>query len=243
MNDSNNRFFLGLTALFGGAGAALRYALFHTALDHKGLLIPLHPTNLGLWAVAIVFTVLVWRMLPRRIGDNGRYCDSFTPCTIRCGLSLLAAAALACSNGWELFCGNTLVGILGLLAAAGMAAGGICRLKGKQPLPLFHILVCVFFIVRLVTNFRGWSADPQFQDYAMQLLACVNLMLFAFHRSSADADLLDREAVARYSLLAACFCTISLTDTAMPLVYAAGALWAIGAGPSLQKLETAETEE
>lgn len=236
MKDSNNRLFLGLTALFGAAGAVLRVLLFRTALDEKGLLIALHPSNLGLWAVSVSFVVLIWLLLRKRLGDNGDYLDSFSSCKIRFGLSLAAGVLLAVESGRQLGLGQRLAGILGIVAALCMAAGALYRLKGKRPLPLLHIMVCVFFIVRLVTSFRGWSADPQFQDYSMQLLACVSLMLFAFHRASSDAELMDREAVARYSLLAAYFCTVSLSDETMPLLYAAGALWAIGAGPSLKKL-------
>lgn len=237
MNDSNNRLFLSLTALFGAAGAALRVLLFRTALDEKGLLIPLHPTHVGLWAVSIGFVALTWLLLRKRLGEDGAYFDSFHKCRIRFALSLAAGVLLAVESGRQLSGGEMLPGILGLLAAAGMAAGAVYRLKGKQPLPLFHILVCVFFITRLVLSFQGWSADPQFQDYSMQLLACVSLMLFAFHRASCDANLIDREAVARYSLFAAFFCIVSLSDDTMPLLYAAGALWAVGAGPTLRKLK------
>jgi len=236
MKDSNNRLFLGLTALFGAGGAALRVLLFRTALDDKGLLIPMHPTHLGLWAVSIGFVVLTWLLLKKRLGDNGEYFDSFSRCSIRFGLSMAAGVLLAVESVRQLGAGQQLAGILGLLAAVGMAGGSVYRLKGKQTLPLFHILVCVFFIARLVLSFQGWSADPQFQDYSMQLLACVSLMLFAFHRASCDANLMDREAVARYSLFAAFFCIISLSDATMPMLYAAGALWAIGAGPSLKEL-------
>ena len=237
MKDSNNRLFLGLTALFGGIGAALRVLLFHTALDSKGLLIPMHPVNLALWGISISFVVLIWVLLKKRLGGNGTYSDSFPKCALRFGLSLASGVLLAIESASQLNMGQKLPGILGLVAAAAMAVGGLYRLKGKQGIPVFHIGVCLFFIVRLVLSFRLWSTDPQFQDYSTQLLACVCLMLFSFHRASCDADLMDREAVARYGLLAAYFCIASLSDPTMPLLYAAGLLWTIGAGPSLHKLE------
>ena len=236
MKDSNNRLLLGLTALFGTVGAGLYVLVMNDAIDHKGLLLPLHPANLGLWAVSLGFVALMWFLVKGRLGENGTYGDSFPQCRIRFGLSLAAGALLACESVQQLAGGNALVGVLGLLAAVGMAMGGLCRMQGKRPLPLYHILVCLFFIARLVTSFQSWSADPQFQDYAMQLLASVSLMLFAFHRASSDADLMDREALARSSLFGAYFSMVSLSDAAMPLLYAAGALWAIGAGPDLKRL-------
>lgn len=236
MKDSNNRLFLGLSVLLGGAGAGLRWAVMHTAIDHKGLLIPTHPANVGMWALSILFTVAVWLLLKKKLGDNGSYSDNFTPCRLRFALSLAAGILLVVESFRQLRFGLSLVNVLGMIAAFSMMAGGVCRLKGKRPLPLLHILVCCFFIVRLVVSFRGWSADPQFQDFAMQLLACVCLMLFSFHRASADADLMDREALARYGLLSLFFCILSITDETMPLLYAAGALWAVGAGPSLKWL-------
>ena len=237
MKDSNNRLFLGLTALFGTVGAILRVVLLRTAIDEKGLLIPSHFANLGLWAVSILFVLLTWVLLKKKLGDNGSFSDVFPKCRIRFGLSAAAAAVLAVESLRQLGLGQKLPGILGLLAALGMAGASVSRLKGSRPLPLFHILVCVFFIARLVLSFQGWSADPQFQDYSMQLLASVSLMLFSFHRASCDAKLMDREATARYSLLSAGYCLISLSDPTMPLLYTAGALWSIGAGPNLQKLE------
>jgi len=242
MKDSNNRLFLGLSVLLGGVGAALRWAVMHTAIDEKGLLIPTHPANLGMWGLSILFTVAVWLLLKKRLGDNGTFADSFPGCPIRFGLCMAAGALLAFESFLQLRFGIYVTGGLGMLAALSMMVGGWFRWKGTKPLPLFHILVCGFFIARLVISFRSWSADPQFQDFAMQMLACVSLMLFAFHRASADADLMDREALARYSLLALFFCTVSVTDETMPLLYAAGALWSVGAGPSLKWLAEPENE-
>ena len=242
MKLNNNRLFVGLGVLLGGVGAGLRWTVMHAAIDPKGLLIPMHPANLGMWALAILYTAAVWLLMKKKLGDNGSFADNFAPCRIRLALCLAAGVILAFESYRQLRFGIYLTGGLGLLAAVSMVAGGVYRAKGIRPLPLFHILVCGFFIARLVISFRGWSADPQFQDYAMQLLACVSLMLFAFHRASADADLMDREALARYGLLALYFCTVSVTDETMPLLYAAGALWAAGAGPSLKWLPEPEMD-
>lgn len=243
MKDFNNRLFLGMSVLLGGLGAGLRWAVMHTAIDAKGLLIPSHPANLGMWGLAILFTAAVWLLLKKKLGDNGSFADNFPQCAIRFGLSLAAGAVLAVESCRQLRFGGYLVGGLGLAAGICMMLGALSRRNGRKTLPLFHILVCGFFIARLVISFRGWSADPQFQDYAMQLLACVSLMLFAFHRASADADLMDREALARYGLLALFFCLVSVTDETMPMFYAAGALWSIGAGPDLKWLPEPEEME
>lgn len=244
MNNTNNRMLLALSVLFGSLGAGLRWAVMHTAIDQKGLLIPSHPANVALWGLCILFPAGLWLALKKVLGDNGSFADNFPHCRLRCALSVAGAALLGAESVRQLTAASMLPGFLGLAAAASMAVGGISRLKGRRPLPLFHIVVCCFFIARLVISFRSWSADPQFQDFAMQLLACVCLMLFAFHRASADADLMDREALARYGLLALFFCLVSITDETMPLYYAAGALWAAGAGPNLKWLaEKEETSE
>jgi membrane protease YdiL (CAAX protease family) len=66
-----------------------------------------------------------------------------------------------------------LVGLMGIAAAAALAFTGLCRLKGLRPTFLFHTLICLNFVVRLISHYQIWCADPQLQDYCFQLLGTV----------------------------------------------------------------------
>ena len=241
MKKKNNLLFLGLTALCGSAAAALRMLMLSAGVDEKGLLMADDPCSIALWALSIGYLVAMLLLL-KRLGGSGSFETNFPACKLRGGLSLLAGALLVAESTRQLWAAQTLIGILGILAGVGMIGAGVCRFVGKRPSPLFHTVVCVFFILRLIVSFQGWSADPQLQDYALQMMACVCLMLFSFHRASCDAGILNRRRTVFFALAAAYFCLASLSDETMPLLYLAAGLWTVGAGCNLDPLPVEEAE-
>lgn len=239
-NQKNNLTALALTVICGICAGALRLRLLTTGLDEKGLLIPGNPLNYALWAVVIGFLAATF-FLARKAG-GGSFERQFPACKIRACLSV-AGGGLLMAYSAGIMADQRLAGILGLLAGGCMAAAGLCRWSGKRPSPLFHCGVCVYFVIRLILSFQTWGADPQMQDYALQLLACVSLMLFAYHRAACDADVINPGRTAFFGLAAACFCIASLSDETAPLFYAACGLWAVGAGSTLDKLPEVTAEE
>lgn len=234
-NQKNNLLFLGLTGLCGIAAAVLRVLMLSKGLDEKGLLVSGNLYNIGLWVLSIGYLAALIALL-RTTGGNGSFQDNFSGCRIRGGISIAAGALLTVHSLGQITAGQMLVGVFGAVAGVCMAAAGLCRWQDKHPIPLPHILVCVFFIIRLVLSFQGWSADPQLQDYALQMLACVCLMLFSFHRASCDAGIINRRRTAFFGLAAVYFCLASLSDQTMPLFYFAAGAWTVGAGCTLEKL-------
>lgn len=233
--QKKNERILGLTALFGLFAGFLRVQMLTKSLDEKGLLISGSLYSILLWVVCIGFLIFAFAVSHPLKGD-GAYRQIFPVCKLRGALGIAAGAVLAVESLRQLVQTQWLVGLFGLAAAAAMVFTGLCRIRDKHPSPLFHCLVCVFFIIRLVLSFRGWSADPQFQDYCIQMMACVCLMLFSFHRASCDVDLPNRRRTAFFGLSASFFCLASLTDSSSLLLYLAGGLWSVGAGCTLEPL-------
>jgi hypothetical protein len=122
---------------------------------------------------------------------------------------------------------SLLAGLLGIAAAAALAFTGLCRLKNLRPNFLFHTLVCLFLVLRLISRYQSWSADPQLHDYCFQLLASVSAMLFAYHRAALDLKSENRRPLVVLGLLGTYFCCLSLVASAAPLLYAGLAAWMI----------------
>ena len=240
MKKINNQLFLGLTAVCGLLAFVMRRVMMDTGIDSKGLLTDGNPLAIGLWVVSIVYLAVLALGL-KKLGANGTFRDNFPPCKIRFGLSAIGGALLIAESVQQVLASQLLAGGFGAAAGVCMIAAGSCRLSEKHPSPLFHCVVCVFYIIRLILSFQCWSADPQLQDYALQLLALVCLMLFAFHRASCDANVINRKRTVFFGLAAAYFCLASLSDETMPVLFLSGGAWSVGAGCSLDTL--AEPEE
>ncbi len=249
----NKIFFYGSTLAAGLVSLGLHRYMMDNCFDAKGLLIAGNLPGRLLVLVGLVFAgALLWML--RTIGGDGEYADNF-PRGIGSGLLMIAAGAVmllavsgleqapipaapvttALAALWEQL-SDICMAVLPWLAAASMAVLGLCRMLGKQPGPWFSGAVCLFYMLMLVTNYRLWSADPQLQDYAYQLLAGVLLMLCAFHRTCCDAGIIQRKKLIATGLAAA-FCAIAaLSMDFQRLFYLASALWAIGCICSVEEL-------
>lgn len=239
MKNKNNYLFLGLSVLCGAIAGVLRARLMSTGMDDTGLLIPGQWHSTALWVISVGY-LAVLAVLSAKLGKSDDYGACFPACRLRFGLSVAGGILLLAESARLVQSGQTLPGVLGLLAGIAMAAGGWFRLSGKAPNPAIHTVVCVFFIVRLILSFRSWSADPQLQDYAMQMMACLCLMMFSFHRASCDAKLINRPRTVFFGLAAVYFCLASLSDRTGILLYLAGAVWAVGANGTFRTLTAPE---
>lgn len=236
----NQLLLFGPTLVLGGASLWLHRYMTETCIDAKGLLIAGNLPGKLLWAAGIAFAVMLLLCL-RRLGGNGTFADNF-PRSIPGGLLMVLGGALLLASARELrfdipqaelypeyFQLFHWLGLAPALAAAlGMIIGGLCRMQGRQPMPLFHGLVCLFYILLLITSYRPWSADPQLYSYAYPHLALVLLMLCGFHRTCCDAGILQRKKLL-FTGLAAAFCSIvAWGGDYLPMVFLASAAWSLG---------------
>ena len=235
----------GATLTAGFASLGLHRYMMENCIDAKGLLIAGNLPGRLLLLVGAAFSLTLLFML-RTLGGNGEYADIF-PRDLGSGLLMIAAGAAlamavpgldrsappaaaplsALSGLWEKFSAGCLTA-LPWLAAASMAALGLCRILGRRGWFGFGGLICLFYMLMLVSNYRLWSADPQLQDYAYQLLAGVLLMLCSFHRTCCDAGIIQRRRLL-FTGLAAAFCALAaLSMDFQRGFYLASAMWALG---------------
>lgn len=237
----NRLLFFGPTAVLGGLSMVLHQYMMANCFDAKGLLITGNLPGKLLWAVGIGFAAYLWWML-RAIGGNGSYADNFPRC-LPSGVLMIAGGAVMALAVPELGLTAPWQAALGWGSALSMAALGVYRMQGKKPFFGFAGIICLHDMLMLVNNYRLWSADPQLQDYAYQLLAGVLLMLTAFHRTCCDAGIIQRRKLLFTGLAGVFCCLAALSGEFLRSFYLASGLWAAGCVCSTAVLPPDKEEE
>lgn len=212
----------------GGAGLLLRIWLLKTGMDEKGFLMPGHPADILVWVLtAAVIAVLLF--CTRRLLQAAKYQFNF-PQSVSGALGCVSGAlGIAITSFAELVAYSDtltlLTAAMGLVGAAALGYLGYCRQKGMHPNILCHTLISLYLMLRLISQYRHWSSDPQLQDYCFQLLATVCLMLAAYHRATFDANAGKRRPHAIYHLAAVYFCCLSLAGSESIVFYLGAGVW------------------
>ena len=215
-----------MTLVFGMAALAMRWGLYATAVDAKGLLVRNQPLGIGL----TVLTVSVLIRIALAVRKHPRE-------TLHIAGPLAAIGSVAAGAGIAVtvLTGATAMGgplesawrYLGLAAAACMLLAGLARLFGKSPFFLLHVVVCLFFMVHIVTRYQLWSGNPQLQDYVFALLGAMALMFFGFYTASQEAGC-GKEGLRQGMGLAAVYlCLAELARPSCPALYLGGILWVL----------------
>lgn len=213
-----------LTLGMGALGLLLRVLLYATGIDETGLLASGHWASLSLWVLSCL-GVLGLLALTRSIRGPEDYALAF-PRSIFAGAGAFAAAAAVMVTAVRELGSQPLMTLLSIAAAICLCITGVCRVTGQKPLFLFHGIVCVFFAVRMVTQYRYWNADPQLQDYVFYLGAYIMLMLAAYQHAAFDADMGSHKKLWLMNLLAVYLCITALKSPADSLLMLGCGFWA-----------------
>lgn len=202
----------------GFAGLALRLGIYARAVDGKGLLIPHHPLQLALWALAAVAAAGAVLLSYPGAPEKRDFLREALGALI-CALGLALAAVTGARSAFTPLDGIQLV--VCLTAAGCLAFAGLRQLRGKTvPMPCYAV-VCVFLALYLVCRYRNWSSHPQVQDWFFQVLGVICGMIFAYLRCVPEKFRLRRTVAA----LGVFTCLTALGHTADPTLYFGLAAW------------------
>ncbi len=209
-------------------GLLLRLWLQFTGFDAKGFLVSGHPARSLLWLLtALTLGTLLYATWNLKNGN--KYRSNFPASPVGGMGTALGASGIGLTCGIELIAGtqgiDTLCAIMGIVAALILIFVAYCRWKGLHPTPMAHIVVSLFFMLRLICFYRHWSADPRLLDYVFQLLALVFVMLATYQRAVFDANYGSRRAFAFYCLAAVYCCCLSLVSWQDVLLFLSLAVW------------------
>ncbi|MDO4845735.1 MAG: hypothetical protein Q3977_03895 [Oscillospiraceae bacterium] len=213
-----------------GVGFVLRRLQLSGGFDANGLPLPGSGILLGVYS-AIVAALAVWYCL--HLAERPAYTEAFrfampTAAVSVAGAGLIFAgcvtAFLAGGYGMTL---EKIAALLGALAAVCLVASQASQRREAAPSPLVGMLPVVFYIVRLVGDFKNWSTDPIILDYWVKLFAMLAILLAAYYLAGFCFDRGKRRASALFCLLAVYFSGLCLADGGVDisLIVGGSMLW------------------
>lgn len=208
----------------------LRTLLFVSGIggDGNGLL----PT--GSWPdvlswITVALTMGLLGAATWKLRGANKYSSNFPPSSLGAIAIAMAAVSFLFTSIADLTAGTDSIGfysaILGFVAAAAMVLLAFLHYKGLRPNMLLHSLVCLYLMLHLVSHYRLWSAFPQLQTYAFELMAIVFVMLACYHRAAFDAGHGNCRAYTFFTLAAVYFCIATLPGCDNPAFFIGCAAW------------------
>lgn len=234
-----------LTLLGGLLGLILRAWLVLAGTDERGLLVTTHPAHILVFVLTALVLAAIFLCI-RPLGALKRYQDLFpngilsgTGC-IAAALGILWVSLRDRSLRTDIVTNVSLV--LGLLAAICLVAVAVCRFKQRRPAFYFHVVITLFLMVHLVSQYRLWSSEPQLQVYFFPLLSSVFLMLTTYYSAVLDAKKASRRWFVFCNQSALFFCCVSLWSDSW-LFYLTMAFWMFTGLCSLETQSSKKEEE
>lgn len=217
-------------------GLLLRFLLYATAVDYKGLIADGHWATFGLTGLTLLLLAALVLLTRNPTAEMG-YEDSFTPSLLRGLGSLAAAGGLLLQSVQRLGMTERLerIGLIfGITAGIGLIVAGICRFLGKKPPFLCHSVLSIYFALRTVGLYRSWSSDPQLMDYAFYLLALICLMLSAYFLAQFHVEPKSHRPLWISAMAAVFFCLVAVPESGDALFLLTMALWAFTCTPQME---------
>ena len=210
----------------GVLGLVLRAVLYTAGTDRKGLLIRGYWAGTGIWALTAAM-VLVLYLWCHRLAGSKYYRKTFPASFFSAAGAILAALSFILSPVAQV--PSPVFGkiepVLRFAAAAALLWISFCRFRGSTPFFLLHCTVCMYLALRLVCQYRIWSADPQIQNYAFYLGAHVALMITAYQLAAFDAGFGNHSRLWFFGLAGIYLSMISLIGSSEPFFLVCCIIW------------------
>ena len=117
--------------------------------------------------------------------------------------------------------------ILGIVSALCLIWSAFCSFRGKAPQFLVLLAPCLFWLVHLVDNYRGWSGAPQLQSYLFALLGTMTMTLFSYYTAAGAVGLGKPRRLKFTALAAGYLCAAAAMPGKNQFLYLLSALWAL----------------
>ena len=215
----------GVAAAGGCLGLLLRWLLYLTGFDEKGILSSSNTLHLACLALAVAMGVyFLWT-----VRKSPEYSRDY-PLLRR--LCALAAGCLLLISGLSLYrqadaplrlarC------VLTLAAGAAMLLWAFPPEKGSNIAAALQGIICLAYTVDMLGRYQTWSGNPQLPDYCFHVLAGVSLCLTTYHALALYTGL-SKPRHRNFWVLAALFlCPMCLVGPEGWVFYLSGTFWAL----------------
>lgn len=209
---------MGLVALL------LRFFLYWTAVDEKGLLLRGHPLSILLWVLTVCAAGAAFLISGKYSAPPVRKPELWAAL----GLWIFALGLLFPDTGDTSGVFPILLKLQTLLqfaAALALAAAGFARIQRRAPHFGCFALLCLYLVIRSVVYYKVWSNNPQLQDYVFSLLGSLLLTLFAYRTAALSVGLGKGRSRLFYGLFGSFCCLAALARESCFPFYASAAVW------------------
>ncbi len=204
----------------GLIGLGLQFWLNATGIDEDGLLIPGHiapPLLLGLSICVILVAVYLSTGVPKDM----HYCEMAATRKLSAAGSIAGAAGILLT---ALHSGpNSFLSLLCLVCTA-MLLRQVYAHKDKTLRFWASCGVAVFMLALVLSQYPKWCVNTQLQEYAYPLLACLSLLLAAYHRTEGELGIFHAKRIVFFHMLGIYFGLVSAA-TELGFLTAGLALW------------------
>lgn len=229
MNRSiKNSILPGVTLVCGSFGLLLLVWLFSTK-NSLGFIQRGHISQMLLFLLTGIFLLALF-VITRTMRQANKYEFNFPASPVSAIGSMLAGLGIGMACGMELVAVgddwlSLATAVAGLLAAVGLLWSAKCRWEGSVASVLCHGSICIWLMLRLLSLYRLWSAEPQLENYFFQLMATAFCMMASYQRAAFAQGLGNRAKYSLFALAGLYCCCLSLAEPESMLPYLSLGLW------------------
>lgn len=215
--------------VLGGLGFLSMWVLQHYGTDDRGLLNPAHGSAIALWVLtALMAGSLVYLLYGVEDTPNFRrlFPDSYLAAagTLCAAIGILATVIDSLTAMEEPV--RILSGVLKIAAGVALIYLAWCRWKNVRGTFMAWAVAAAYMLLRILFEYRSWSAQPELLRFFFPLLASVCITLAMYHRTAFEVKMGSRIQFLFFSQMGAFFCLVALQETHAPF-YAGMAIWAM----------------
>ena len=244
MRKMNERTTVLVFAALTAIGFALRRLQLAIGYDADGLPLPGAGVLLGVYSAAVAVLVFLYcRKLKGRAGFQEAFSFS-VPAAVASGVGaglILIGSAIAFFASGAGFSLEKAAALLGAVAVLSIAAQQNALYKNEPLQPMIGMLPIIFYLIRLIGDFKAWSTDPIILDYWVKLFAMLSILLAAYYLGGFGLGKGKRDLAACFCVLAVVFSVLCLADGGAEFSLIAGGsmLWEGACGWQLLRPDAA----
>lgn len=216
--------------VWGIVALVMRKTLYTTATDIKGLLLRYQPLEIALTVLTVGVLIRIV-LASRKQEPSGNYEACYKADLLSALGAVAAGAGILMTVLTADFAAVNYLALarhyLGLAAPVCLLIAGISRALGKKPFFLLHVVVCLYFLLHIVSSYQAWSSHPQMQDYIFSLLGVNALMFYGFYTAALEADCGNVRMMLGMGLAAIYLCSAELARSSCPWLYLGGMVWVL----------------
>ena len=219
---------LSILAALGGVVMLLLRQIHLATINERGLLASFHYAGIITGILALLIPgILLWRCLVLAKGNTCKFPASI-PATVGYGIGAVGLGITAAQ--FLLNQPDTLqlvLGFAGVVAAVALLLMAVNRFQGVKTNVLLHAVVCLFFMVLLIWQYRDCVMHTQLQICVFAPVATICLMIASYNRAAFEEKIEQPRLFVFFRLMSIFFCLTAIPGSELWVLYLSGCIWSV----------------